>query len=584
MSSPFFGLDIATRALRAQQTLVDITNQNVANANTPGYSRQSGVVKASAAYPIPVFSQSGVGQLGTGVEVASITRARDTFLDGQIRTQLSMQGNWDAKQTALSQLEATVNEPSTSGLSAALTKYWQGWQQLGNSPADASSRASLIQQGQGLVDTFHNQAQQLSQQRDDLDGQVGLTVTSINDYAQQIANINKQVSQVETSGMKANDLRDQRDVLLDKLSTLAKVTYVESAEGSVNVFLGSRQLVDRNVSHQLQAVAPPGQTLKQVQWVSDGAVTSVTDGQLKGILDSRDIVVKGQTDTLNVLADRVITSVNSLHASGVGLDGKSGVPFFDGTDAASISVDAALTGAGGADHLAAATMYADSTSPTGYTFAKGDSTNAVAIASLANSVAQLTTSSGLQPGTTYAGPPPVSISGTSVQAAAAGATYSLTVASGTSNVTFSNGSTTQTGTVTVGTDSAGNQIINVDGGKFGVRISLTAPSGASLSTVLANLNGTSLSTVSAPATIGDQYGEQVAALGVDSRTATNESTNQGVLITHLETARSAVSSVSLDEETTHLIQYQRAYQAAARVVGVVDSMLDTLINHTGAGR
>src|SRR5205823_393876 len=104
MTSPFFGIDIATRALRTSQQLVDISNQNIANANTPGYSRQSGVVKETAPYPIPVFRQSGtLGQLGTGVEVVSVDRARDAFADYQYRNQTAAQGNWQAQSDALSQ-------------------------------------------------------------------------------------------------------------------------------------------------------------------------------------------------------------------------------------------------------------------------------------------------------------------------------------------------------------------------------------------------------------------------------------------------------------------------------------------------
>lgn len=577
MTSPFFGLDIATRALRTQQTLVDVTNQNIANANTPGYSRQSATVTASAAYPIPVFSQTGVGQLGTGVQVTAVTRARDTFVDSQMRTQLSSQGRWTARQTALTQLEATVNEPSSTGLSSMLTKYFQGWQNVANSPSDASARASLVQQGQSLTDTFNNLSKQFTQQQSDLDNQVGLTVSNINDYAQQIANINKQISLVETSGMKANDLRDQRDQLLDQLSGLAKVSYTESSEGSVSVYLGGRQLVDRDRVNQLQVATPNGQKWSQVQWASDGTVATVSDGKLKGILESRDTVVQGSLDNLNTLANRVMTSVNSLQTSGAGLDGKSGVLFFNGTDAASMSLDPAITGPNGTDHIAAAVMYADPTSATGYSSAVGDSSNATAIGELANSAAQLAGSSGLQPGTTFGGS--VSVVGASVANANANTTYSLSVSGNT--VTFNNGSTTQTGTVTVGNDSAGNQIVTIDGGTFGVKIALQAPSGASLSRVLANLNGQSLSTATSNATIGDEYGQQISALGVDSSTAQGESTNQAVLVKQLQTQRDSTSGVSLDEETTNLIQYQRAYQAAARVVTTVDDMLDVLINQTG---
>src|SRR5438270_269139 len=240
MTSPFFGLDIATRSLRAQQTLVDIANQNIANTNTPGYSRQEAVVTETLPYPIPVFRQSGAaGQMGTGVQVKEINRSRDTFADLQIRSQYSAQGRWDARSTALQQIESVVNEPSTTGLSALMTKYFSAWQEVGNSPADSSVRANLIEQGKALADGFQNAIQSFKQQQHDLDGQVAQTVTGINDYAQQIANLNQQISQVETGGLKANDLRDQRDLLLDKLSSLVKVTTVESSEGSVSVYIGN---------------------------------------------------------------------------------------------------------------------------------------------------------------------------------------------------------------------------------------------------------------------------------------------------------------------------------------------------------
>src|SRR5713101_6770473 len=195
MSSPFFGLDIATRSLRAQQTLVDIANQNIANANTPGYSRQSGVVTQTMPYPIPVFRQSGAaGQMGTGVQVTEVNRARDTFADYQMRNQLTAQGSWDARSAALTQIEAVVNEPSATGLSAQMTKYFSAWQQVANNPADPAVRANLIETGKTLADGFQGSVKQLTQQQQDLDKQVGLTVTSVNGFAQEIASLNTQVA------------------------------------------------------------------------------------------------------------------------------------------------------------------------------------------------------------------------------------------------------------------------------------------------------------------------------------------------------------------------------------------------------
>src|SRR5215211_1763477 len=105
MSSPFFGLEVGLRALRTMQTLVDITNNNVANADTPGFSRQAGTIRSTEAYPTPTRNAVGKpGQIGTGVEVAAVTRARDTFLDYQIRTQLQIQGRWDTRRETLKQV------------------------------------------------------------------------------------------------------------------------------------------------------------------------------------------------------------------------------------------------------------------------------------------------------------------------------------------------------------------------------------------------------------------------------------------------------------------------------------------------
>ena len=579
MTGPFFGLDIATRALQTQQTLVDITNQNIANANTPGYSRQSGTVVATAAYPIPVFSSSGQpGQLGTGVEVSTVTRARDTFADVQIRQQYAQQGRWNARQSALAQVEAAVNEPSSTGLNSQLTAYWNSWQQLSNNPSDPSARVAVVQQGQALAQAFNSQSTQLRQQQGDLDTQVGQTVTNINDYANQISQINVQISQVEAGGMHANDLRDQRDVLLDKLSSLVNISTTESADGQDTVYVNGHQLVDRNEVHPMVANLSPG-VAATVTWQDDNTSVNLASagGQLQGLYEARNTDVGGQLSQLNQLASRVITEVNSVHTSGVGLDGKGGQVFFDGTDASNISVDSALTGTNGTDHLAAARMTVDSTSPTGYSFATGDSSNALALAGLANGVGQIDSTSTVQPGTTYAGPPSTTVSGVDLSQVAPNTTLNITTSGNTVSI---NG---VAATVTEGSDANGKELVTVDG--QGARVTLSANVAANtpgaLASVLANLNGQTVTTQPAPNTIGAQYAQTIAGLGVASSTAQNESNNQQVLVTQLDKQRQSTQGVSIDEEATNLIQYQRAYEAAARVVSVVDSMLNTLINNTG---
>jgi flagellar hook-associated protein 1 FlgK len=585
MTSPFFGLDIATRSLRAQQMLVDVANQNIANANTPGYSRQEAVVKETLPYPIPVFRQSGeAGQLGTGVEVKEINRSRDLFADYQYRNQVAAQGNWDAQSSGLKQIEAVVNEPSTSGLSTLMTRYWQAWQEVGNSPSDVSVRANLLEQGKALAESFQSTVHQFQQQQRDVDNQVSLTVDDVNNYAKQIANLNTQISQVETGGMKANDLRDQRDLLLDKLSSLVNITSVESSEGSVNVYVAGHQLVDRSVAHTV-GLDRSG-VFAQVVW-ADGTNTPLVpaDGRLAGLMHSRDVDIQGRIDSINVLASRIIQSVNAVHSAGVGIDGTAGRNFFSGTNAVDMSIDPTLTTSG----IAAAR-------PTGTTpaYAAGDSSNAVALAQVQNAVTQHVpvppTPSEMVNGKALAS---TTILGVDVGGAAVNKTFTFTYNGAT--VTVSDGTNTRTAQLTTFADpTTGRTVYTLDTGTagvqdatlgpgLGVRLTFSAASSVPTATALNDLNsqGGQRVTTQGPSTVNDQYAQEIAAIGVKSSTAQGQAANQKVMVTQLQRQRQDIGGVSLDEEATHLIQYQHAYQAAARVISVMDSMLDTLINHTG---
>ncbi|MDQ3810494.1 MAG: flagellar hook-associated protein FlgK, partial [Chloroflexota bacterium] len=550
MTSPFFGLDIAARALRANQTLVDITNQNVANASTPGFSRQSAVIKETPPYPIPVFRQGGQpGQLGTGVQVTDVTRTRDAFTDYQYRAQVAAQGRWTARQSALQQIEAIVNEPSNSGISTVLSKYWSAWQELASSPSDVSVRANLLQQGKAVADAFQYTVKLFGEQQRDMDMQIRLSVADINNYAEQIARLNVQIANVETSGLRANDLRDQRDLLLDKLSGLIKVSAVESSEGSLSLYIGGRQLVDRDRVNELGLDATSG-PFARVIW-SDANSTSaiVADGKLAGLLESRDTILADRIRNIDDLAGRIIDSVNSVHAGGVGLDGVGGLAFFTGTDARSMAVDPTLT----VNRVAAARPYPDpnsATNPPSYLHAVGDGSNAVALAQLQGRLAQRGTT-GLAPGSSAG---TAAVLAVDVASARVNASFSFTYNGGA--LTISDGSTSQVANVTIASDQpdgtpATRRVVTVDGGPMGVRLTLSVPASGSvaadLATALSGLDGQSVSS-RGPSTVGEQYGQEVAAIGVLSASARGQAENQAVLVNHLERHRQEVSGVSLDEE------------------------------------
>lgn len=604
MTSPFFGLDLAMRALQTQQTLLDVTNQNIANANTPGYSRQLASVAPTSPYPIPVFSATGQpGQLGTGVQVTSIDRARDAFVDYQYRNMASSQANWDTQNTTMNQIQAVVNEPSSTGLSSMLTRYWQAWHEVANSPSDVSVRSSMLEQGKALAQSIQSTVQQYQQQQRDVDKQIQLTVQDINNYASQIANLNSQISKVVATGMKANDLMDQRDQLVDKLSADIKVTTVDNPDGSQSLYVGGHQLVDRSTAHPMgvDLTAPFARVVWADTQAAGPSTPSVTigDGKLYGLEFMRDGVapgqpadpsttagIQGRINAINELASRLIQQVNSVHAAGVGLDGTGGLNFFTGTDATNIAVDPTLT----ADHIAAARSTGD-TSPD---HAVGDSSNAVALEQIQNAVSQLS-GGGLSNGQVLGG---ATVLGVDVGGAAANTTFTVGVTSGTPpTVTISDGTHTRTAQWTLASDTAdgvtpASDVYTLDTGSagvndatlgmgLGVRITVSVPHGTSLATAFNGLNGATFAT-RGPSTLSDQYSQEISTIGVLSATAKGQSDNRQVMVTQLTTQRQQTSGVSLDEEASHMIQFQHAYEAAAKVISVMDSLLDTLINHTGA--
>ncbi len=592
MTSTFFGLDIALRALRAQQTLVDVANQNIANANTPGYSRQVASLRTTLPFPVPAFNALGQpGQLGTGVAIAEITRVRDTFVDYQMRGELAAQGRWAAQSDALKQVETIFNEPSATGLSSLLGKYWQAWQEVANSPSDEAVRTNVIEQGKAVAEAFRRLDTQLTTLQRDLDQQVQLTVTDVNNLASQIAAVNQQIARVETAGLRANDLRDQRDQLVDDLSKLARVTYAESADGQLSVYLGSRQLVDRDQVRELVAKAPPDAGFVEVLWKDGEQPAVVPDGRLKGLLDARDTSLQTRIDQLNDLARRLAESVNGIHTSGVGLGAASGsspgagVAFFTvtaGREAQTIEVGATV--AGDPTQVAAARAIQNPTPPPAYLYPAGDSSNAIAIAALQNSLVQRLTTTAtprVEPGAALFGGS-VTVAGLDVSGAPPGAAYTLSSTAGSNLLTLTQTVGPQAGqsaTLDVAALGTAGTLAVFDA--LGVRLTLLAGATASPANVAAGTGPLGLELSASRSTINDQYGAQIAALGVASRSAQAQTANQDVLINQLKRQREATSGVSIDEETTNLIAYQRAYQAAARVVSVMDEMLNTLVNGTG---
>lgn len=347
MSSTFGGLEIAFSSLQAQQRALDITGQNMANANTPGYVRQSANLVDGPDIAIPGIN----GQLGTGVNVGSIDRHSDPFLTAQANQQNSQLTEWQTTDNSLQQVEAILNEPSGNGLGSAMDSFWSAWQSLANNPQDDGARAAVVAQGYSLASDFRNVYQNLAGMVGDTNTSISQDVTNFNSLAGQVATLNGQIARSSSQGTPSNSLLDQRDQLLSQMSQLANISVQNNANGSASVFIGGIAAVDGQQTQTLSFTAPALGTTAQVTFSGIGNTpANITSGSIGAKLQLVNNVItdtsgggSGYLDRLNTLASQVITQVNTLQLSGYDLNNTTNTnAFFTGTSAQDMQVNPAL--------------------------------------------------------------------------------------------------------------------------------------------------------------------------------------------------------------------------------------------------
>jgi flagellar hook-associated protein 1 len=250
--SSFMGLETTLRGILAQQLALNVTGHNIANANTPGYTRQTARMEASVPYTEPGTSRPPqAGQLGTGVTVAEYERVRDTFIDVQLRAQTMRASAAEATRDGLQQVELALAEPSSNGLNSLLERYWSAWHDVSNSPENVATRQALAQSAASLVDGFRTFVSQLDTIASQTADNVTATLADVNSIGRQIGLLNDTISRARLVGDQPNDLLDQRDVLLDRLAQLGNVSVTEGALGSVDVTIGGATLVSGTTASTL---------------------------------------------------------------------------------------------------------------------------------------------------------------------------------------------------------------------------------------------------------------------------------------------------------------------------------------------
>jgi flagellar hook-associated protein 1 FlgK len=362
-------------SLSTQQKAIEVVGNNIANVNTPGYSRQSAVLET---YPSLNFNGLSVGQ---SVKVGAIEREQDIFLARQIQDKSAALGEAGAKQAPLAELER-IFSIADSGLTSHITDFFDAWSNLAANPGETVERSEVIQQGEALANAFRSTSEDLAAAAQSINDSLLSGIDEVNDRLQQVAELNSRIFEVEANGENANGFRDQRDLLLNELSETIGAQYYEDGNGAVSVQLpgGLPLLQDTNLM-PLQGVWQ-NNTLELQVAMGDAPLTvdaAKLGGQFKGLVEVRDELIPQLQGQLDQLAHGIITEVNALHEDGTRLDGTGGGLFFQAPPAGDE--------AGGAAAGMSLAVSSFSQVATGASSASGDNTVANGIAALAESKA-----------------------------------------------------------------------------------------------------------------------------------------------------------------------------------------------------
>jgi len=470
-SSANHGLETSRRALQAQQAALNIAGHNIANANTPGFSRRRAelVNAVSGLPPHPV---------GSGADVVGVERLRSGFLDAQMRVEQQVLGRWEATEKALGGIEAIFNEPAGAGsseagtvfneasglgLSGSLSRFWNAWQDLANVPESGAARAAVRQEAEFMSTTLHQIDARLRQAGDQLDREFEQEIEAINTILEQVAALNAEIPRGGFAGSGGGDLEDRRDLLLEELANKVDISTIEEDNGQIAVVLSGHKLVEGSTAIPLgtRRLTGDGFGVAQAVYSDDGSVVPISEGRLRGLIDIRDEILPNLVSRMDEMAAGIVTAVNTVHRASFTRDGASEIDFFDPdkTNAANIELAEAIVD--DLDNIAAS---ADGNN--------GDNGAALAISGLRNE----------------------------------------TVLAGNSD------------------------------------------------------------------TIDGFYLTILGEVGARSKEAQTMAGNHRLFATQLENRRQSVQGVSLNDEAAQLVLFQRAYQAAARMVSVIDNLMEVTVN------
>jgi flagellar hook-associated protein 1 FlgK len=560
-------LNIGRSALTASQIGIQVAGNNLANASTPGYSRQS-------AYFSPASSQfigNGVA-VGRGVVTDSVRRQVDNALQARLFNTLSTESAALQRSSVYSGVESAIGELSDNDISSGLSSFFNTWSERANL---TKSSASVVQEGDRLAALLRRQRTSLTQLRDQIDGQIGAAVVQADALMSTIAQLNVQVSTAEGTGAEASTLRDQRDRAISELAQLMDVSVVDNGAQGLTVLVGSEPIVVAGTSRGL-SLSRENDANGDVQAIirTKDRPTAIIprEGQLGAMLSGRTEAVDDATNAIDTLASQLIFQVNKLHSTG--------------TNATGLSTTTGTLQVASGDRTRALNDPANTTFSR-LPFAASNSSQSTTVridvdldgltaaglpgtsddTSLEDIRAALDAVSGITATITSEGKLKID--------ADAGVEFSFSEdSSSVLAVLGVNAYFTGTDASTIGVRE--DLLTSPDSLAVGRMVDGTFVENATalgladlLESSLTDLNGRSITSF---------WREKVAAIGTKSAGAAMDASAAGDVRASLENQRAAVSGVSTDEESLNLMAFQRQYQGAARLISVADEMFDTLMS------
>lgn len=532
-------------SLLASQTALSVTSNNIANVNTPGYTKQDIVLNVANSI------QTGAGFIGTGVTVAGITRSYDQFIQAQLLNQQQSQGRSAAMDQTWGQVEQVVNEAQGMGISSSLTDYFNAWQNVASNPTDQSARIVLLQKANMLATTAQSMESSIKTTLDNTNASITDDVRQVNRIATDIAQLNDQIVQQEAGSntKSANDLRDQRQQKLNDLAKLVDFSSYEDNSGSVTVTVGMRTLVS---GLQTNTLSSAKNTDGNQDLILDGIniTGNIQKGDIGGLIASRDGVQSSALTGLRTLMASITQQVNNLHTQGFDLNGNAGGNFFN-----PLQLTTTTNSAGGS---IAATI----TNPALLTLDEYRITFAGGNYSVLNNQ----TGAALVPPVTGLYVPGATISLPGIDVVITNAVNdgeSFTVSPLTGVISNFGVAVTDSQKIAAAQTTGGPG--NPMPGDNGMALQIAALT----DTAQGSLNNT---------TFSGYYSGIVSTVGSQKQNSADSLTFDNNLMSTLNARRESASGVSLDEEAANLIRFQRSYEAGAKMISVADQLMQTLLN------